>query len=146
MRTSTSTLGVRVSEYVVNMYGSTSSPLHFGIATDRLIVECSTDPGAERSEISPAIFDERLPVLTALPRLGDRALDGGTPDFALIEIPIDVQRVAEESADAMHLWRMATREHMQWALHNGYRVAALHRDLAASRVFYLIARIDNHDT
>ena len=38
-------------------------------------------------------------------------------------------------ADVMNLWRMATREHLQWALCHGYRIAALHRDLAESRAF-----------
>ena len=45
-----------------------------------------------------------------------------------------------KSADAMNLWRVATREHVQWALGHGYRIAALHRDLAESRAFYLTAR------
>jgi predicted GNAT superfamily acetyltransferase len=104
-------LGVRVTEYVVNMYGTTRSPLHFGIATDRLIVESSTTPTSGSIQVSSAIFAQPLPVLTPIPRLGDRALDGDLPHFALIEIPVDVQRVAEESADAMSLWRLATREH-----------------------------------
>ena len=133
-------LGVRVTEYVVNMYGTTRSPLHFGIATDRLIVESSTAPASGRMKESSAVFAQPLPVLTPMPRRGDRVLDGGLPSFALIEIPVDVQRVAEESAEAMNLWRVATRGHMQWALGNGYRIAALHRDFAESRVFYLIAR------
>lgn len=133
-------LGVRVTEYVVNMYGTTSSPLHFGIATDRLIVECSTAPPAESIQVSSAIFAQPLPVLTPMPRLGDRALDGDLPSFALIEIPVDVQRIAEESIDAMNRWRVATREHVQWALRHGYSIAALHRDLMESRAFYLIAR------
>ena len=133
-------LGVRVTEYVVNMYGTTRSPLHFGIATDRLIVESSTAPTSGSMKGSSAIFAQPLPVLTPIPRREDRALDGEFPSFALIEIPADVQRVAEESADAMNLWRVATREHMQWAFSHGYRIAALHRDFAESRVFYLIAR------
>ena len=133
-------LGVRVTEYVVNMYGTTRSPLHFGIATDRLIVESSTAPTSGSMKGSSAIFAQPLPVLTPIPRLGDRALDGDQPTFALIEIPVDVQRVAEESADAMNLWRVATREHMQWALRHGYRITALHRVRAEARAFYLIER------
>jgi predicted GNAT superfamily acetyltransferase len=133
-------LGVRVTEYVVNMYGTTRSPLHFGIATDRLIVESSTAPASGSIQVSSAIFEQPLPVLTPMPRLGDRALDGDLPSFALIEIPVDVQQVAEESAGAMNLWRVATREHIQWAFRHGYRIAAVHRDLAASRALYLIAR------
>lgn len=132
-------LGVRVTEYVVNMYGTTRSPLHFGIATDRLIVESSTAPTSSLKG-SSAVFAQALPVLTPMPRRGDRVLDGELPSLALIEIPVDVQAVAEKSADAMNLWRVSTREHVQWAFGNGYRIAALHRDRAESRVFYLIAR------
>jgi predicted GNAT superfamily acetyltransferase len=139
-------LGVRVTEYVVDMYGTTRSPLHFGIATDRLIVECSTAPAARSIQMSSANFARPVPVLTPIPRLGDRALNGDLPSFALIEIPVDVQRIAEESADAMNLWRVATREHMQWALCHGYRIAALHRDRAESRAFYLIARDEREVT
>ena len=35
-------LGARVVEYVRDMYGTTASPLHNGLATDRLIVVCDT--------------------------------------------------------------------------------------------------------
>ena len=133
-------LGVRVTEYVVNTYGTTHSPLHFGIATDRLIVECPTAPTSKSIQISPALFARPLPVLTPIPRHGDRVFDGDLPSVALVEIPVDVQRVAEESADAMNLWRVTTREHLVWALGHNYRIAALHRDFAAGRAFYLVAR------
>jgi len=37
-------LGARVVEYVPDMYGTTKSPLHHGLATDRFVVVCSTTP------------------------------------------------------------------------------------------------------
>ena len=39
-------LGVRLIDYVENMYGITASPLHHGLATDRLVVMLSTSPDA----------------------------------------------------------------------------------------------------
>ena len=39
-------LGARVVAYVPNMYGTTTSPLHYGIATDRLVVSVDTHAGA----------------------------------------------------------------------------------------------------
>ena len=63
-------LGVRVIDYVVDMYGSMGSPLHFGVATDRLIVECTT--GA-RARSTPAPATPALEHLGALANSQPRA-------------------------------------------------------------------------
>lgn len=132
-------LGVRVTDYAVNMYGSTDSPLHLGIATDRLIVELDTAAaprGIPDGVVAPAV---RLPVLSLAPRPEDPHVDGERPQHALIEIPWDLQNGAM-TPDTLLRWRLATREHFQWSFLHGYRVTALHRDRAASRAFYLIER------
>jgi predicted GNAT superfamily acetyltransferase len=134
-------LGVRVIEYVVNMYGTTGSPLHLGVATDRFIVELDT---AATPRATPAATNAigglgRLPVLTPTPRPGDITRDGTDPRAALIEIPWDVQSGGLTPNDLL-TWRMATREYFQWAFANGYHVTALHRDRHASRAFYVVNR------
>jgi predicted GNAT superfamily acetyltransferase len=132
-------LGVRVMDYAVNMYGSTDSPLHLGMATDRLIVELDTAASPRvipDGVVAPSV---RLPVLSPAPRPGDPEVDGERPQHALIEIPWDLQTGAL-TPDALLRWRLATREHFQWSFLHGYRVTALHRDRAASRAFYLIER------
>jgi predicted GNAT superfamily acetyltransferase len=135
-------LGVRVVDYVVNMYGNTGSPLHFGIDTDRLIVECATSgPTRRDTPMDTAALDpQRLPVLTPCPRSGDARIDGDRPGVALIEIPSDVQSLVEDSPEEMKRWRLATRSSFQWAFLQGYRVTALHRHHATGRSFYVIAR------
>jgi predicted GNAT superfamily acetyltransferase len=133
-------LGARVVEYVPNMYGTTTSPLHYGIATDRLIVSVDTHasaPTRDATEPAPA----PLPVLTREPRDGDVALDLSAPPPALwIEVPSDIRQVIEHSPSAGAAWRNAVREHFQWALARGYEVKELQRDAVASRSFYLLRR------
>ena len=65
-------LGARVVEYVRDMYGTTTSPLHNGLATDRLIVVCDTGPRPARPIARRARGQlEQCPVLTPEPRAGD---------------------------------------------------------------------------
>ncbi|MEO8336849.1 MAG: hypothetical protein ABI664_17835 [bacterium] len=133
-------LGARVVEYVPNMYGTTTSPLHYGIPTDRLIVSVDTHataPARDAIESPPT----RQPVMTPEIQDGDRALDQSSPPAALwIEIPSDIQHVIEHTPSAGASWRIAVREHFQWALARGYEVTELQRDPVASRSFYLLLR------
>jgi predicted GNAT superfamily acetyltransferase len=134
-------LGVRVIDYAVNMYGTTGSPLHLGIATDRFIVELDTTkaprPTPVVMKVSPV--QTELAIFTPTPRVGDVIADESRPVSALIEIPWDVQN-SGLSADEMLRWRTATRTYFQWAFLHGYRVSALHRDHEAQRAFYVIDR------
>jgi predicted GNAT superfamily acetyltransferase len=132
-------LGARVVEYVPDMYGITESPLHYGLATDRLIVSCSTSAQEARApDVPPST--ERLPVLTPFPRPADVRLDGRAPraPLVLIEVPTDLAAVVAQSLEAAATWRAATRDHFQWALRQGYDVTALHRDDVTGRAFYVL--------
>ncbi|MEP6491354.1 MAG: hypothetical protein ABJF01_01665 [bacterium] len=133
-------LGAEVVEYVPDMYGTTASPLHLGMATDRLIV-CLRTAHAE-SSISRATPVQGSPVLTAFPQLNDMTVSVGdrTPEAALIEIPADVLDVLAKSPAAARTWRLAVRDHFQWALAHGYTVAGVHRDPSSGRSFYLVTR------
>jgi predicted GNAT superfamily acetyltransferase len=135
-------LGVRVIDYVVDMYGSMGSPLHFGVATDRLIVECSTGARAKSTPAPGPVIEQygRAPILTPEPRPGDVVFQGDAPPIVLLEIPADVERLTAEAGDALARWRLATRTHFQWAFLHSYRVTALHRDRVASRAFYVLRR------
>jgi len=130
-------LGVRVIDYAVNMYGTTGSPLHLGIATDRFIVELDTTKAPRATFV--AADRGKLPIFTPAPRVGDVVADGDSPSSALIEIPWDVQSGAHP-ADEILRWRIATRTYFQWAFLHGYRVSALQRDHEAERAFYVIDR------
>ncbi|MEX2283795.1 MAG: hypothetical protein WEE89_15020 [Gemmatimonadota bacterium] len=131
-------LGARVIEYVADMYGSSQSPLHHAIATDRVVVECPTTASAGITRAADSIVLDAQPVLTPFPRPGDVSSNGGAPRAALIEVPWDLQEVVAASPSKAGEWRTATRVHFQWALSNRYDVTGLHRDAAARRAFFII--------
>ncbi|MDQ2767338.1 MAG: hypothetical protein M3Y30_09305 [Gemmatimonadota bacterium] len=134
-------LGARVVEYVRDMYGTTTSPLHNGLATDRLVVACDTAPDAHRPAPSFARQSAHTPVLTAEPRAGDvTALIVGEhhPPSLLLEVPTDIQLVTAQTGDRAALWHSAVRTHFEWALQHGYVVTGLRRDPVTSRAFYVL--------
>jgi len=129
-------LGARVVRYVPNMYGITDSPLHHGLATDRLVVAWSTARTAAgmSMNISPA------PVLSAEPQQDDDQLELGDrrPPTVWIEVPSDFQELLALSPRAATTWHAAVRMHFLWALDNGYTVTGLHREPRSSRSFYVL--------
>lgn len=132
-------LGARVVRYVPDMYGITESPLHHGLATDRLVVAWGTtgpmEPKPTSAPAAPA------PILTAEPQPDDDALLPGdrTPPSVWIEVPSDFQQLLAEAPRAARAWHAAVREHFMWALGKGYVVTGLHRDPISSRSFYVLA-------
>ncbi len=131
-------LGARVVRYVPDMYGDTGSPLHHGLATDRLVVVCST--AAARRAPHPAV-DAALPILTARRRRGDELVTPPeTPPHILLEIPFDFAQLLARAPEEAAAWHAATREHFTWALGHGYDVAGMHLDPVTARSFYLLDR------
>ena len=118
-------LGARVVKYVPDMYGITESPLHHGLATDRLVVAWSTSPAA-----------------TPAPQAGDDVLVPGDrrPATVWIEVPTEFQRLIEQSPRSARAWHGAVRDHFLWAVGDGYAVTALHRDPVTSRSYYVLER------
>src|ERR1051325_10174785 len=136
-------LGVPVIEYAVDMYGTTASPLHYGLATDRLIVKSSnlSQPARDHSDIHAGSLDS-LPIMTAAPQSGDPPFDPeARPAAALIEIPADLAAVVSRSPSAALEWRATTRQNFHWALSNGYTVTGLRRDPVSGRAFYRVSRL-----
>jgi predicted GNAT superfamily acetyltransferase len=135
-------LGVSLLDYVENMYGITASPLHHGLATDRLVVMLPTTPVVADRTVSNAsgTSNGSVPVLTPFPRSGDIQvdLDDTTVPSVLIEIPADLQQVIATTPDVAGTWRLATRANFQRALRRGYQVTGLRRDLTTNRAFYTL--------
>lgn len=130
-------LGARVVEYVPDMYGSSGSPLHRAVGTDRMIVEWPTSPaGATRAGAGGAAAQP------AGPSSGMRSGEGPAAESSAIwiEIPWDLQEVMATSATAAREWRLATRLEFQRALEEGYAVVRLHRDVAKCRAFHVLER------
>jgi chorismate synthase len=133
-------LGVRIIDYVENMYGITASPLHHGLATDRLVVMLPTAPDvAVRAPVSYA-SNGGIPVLTPFPRTGDLMadLDPRAAPVLLLEIPSNLQQVVARTPDIAATWRAATRDYFRRALRGGYEIAGLRRDRATDRAFYIL--------
>jgi predicted GNAT superfamily acetyltransferase len=140
-------LGVRLIDYVENMYGITQSPLHAGLATDRLVVMLTANgAAAERPAVNGA--NGALPVLTPFPRAGDITVDLEDTDVpgVLIEIPTDLQQVIAATPELARTWRMATRGSFLRAIRRGYQVAGLRRDLTTNRAFYTLVATPPVDT
>jgi len=139
-------LGANVVDYVPDMYGSTDSPLHLGLPTDRLVVRLDT-PGPAATAVRGAAHD-RLPILSAFPRQSDVRVSAGerAPDSALIEIPTDILGVVKRSRDEAATWRFAVREHVQWALSRGYAISGVELNAEAGRCFYLVSRAPSDST
>jgi predicted GNAT superfamily acetyltransferase len=132
-------LGARIVKYVPDMYGTTSSPLHYGLATDRFIVsvETSAKPPVEQRQVE----QPPVPVLSLEPQRGDLALkDGALPPSVRIEVPTDIRQVIDQSIATAAAWRQSVREHFQWAFGNGYEAVGLYRDPVTSRSFYSLVR------
>jgi predicted GNAT superfamily acetyltransferase len=131
-------LGATVVDYVPDMYGTTDSPLHYGLATDRLVV--CLDNSRHASIPRSLSAEERLPILTAFPRLSDVTMSVGdrSPEAALIEIPADVLEVMNRSPATAHTWRLSVRDHFLWALARGYTIRGMQVD--GERFFYRVSR------
>jgi predicted GNAT superfamily acetyltransferase len=132
-------LGASVVEYVPDMYGTTASPLHLGLPTDRLVVTTATS--AVEADRHPSRSGQ-LPMLSPFPREGDEIFDPATarPESVLIEVPSDILAITQRSLPTARQWRFAVRDHFRWALANGYDVVSVRRDADADREFYVLTR------
>ncbi|HEU4995590.1 MAG TPA: GNAT family N-acetyltransferase [Gemmatimonadaceae bacterium] len=112
-------LGVHAREYVVDMYGEGTSPLHRGIGTDRLIVSWtmkgSTSPALHREPVDPAFSTVR------------------------IQVPGDIAALQRDDMAAARQWRARTRDAFTAALAKGLTIASFELDVAARGGSYVLA-------
>lgn len=136
-------LGARVVRHVADMYGDTGSPLHHGLATDRLVVVCETSRPADPVSSALESVEARTPILTAKPRSEDQVarVGGDTPPRLRLEIPSEFTQLLATAPQEARAWHTATREHFQWAFASGYVVTGLRRDTATGRSFYMLEQV-----
>jgi predicted GNAT superfamily acetyltransferase len=115
-------LGVRVVEYVSDMYAATGSELH-AFGTDRFIVSWRADGTNEAPPAQASWHDAPL------------ASEQSDGPVARIEVPHDVTRLTVQQA---RTWRAATRGQFVRLLHAGYEVRGFVRD--GGRCFYVLER------
>lgn len=144
-------LGVRALEYVRDMYGAdTDSVLHRGVGTDRLIV--AWDIGEPEQRTSSERDPRRLLQVESAPvinREGFRIPDSGflhsgaeSPNFARIQIPLDIQRVQAESLESAAAWRESSRSAFLAAFAAGYEIAGFYPDRHADAGYYVMTQKD----
>jgi predicted GNAT superfamily acetyltransferase len=145
-------LGVVASEYEENIYGESSSPLHRGTPTDRLIAEWHImRPHVERRISAwgqPTLRDQSVmsaPVINpALPgvvwiRPGPADLSVGATRI-LVEIPTGFGDMQLGDPDLALEWRRQTREIFQTYFPRGYQVVDFFLSREAGRGHYLLAQ------
>ena len=127
-------LGAVVEEYEENIYGVSTSPLHHGSPTDRLIaVWRVATPHVERRLTSAAGLTARdasvldSPIVNPSTTTGGE-LEPGAPDLTrqdrrlLVEIPGNFTELLTRDPDRARRWRMTTRLLFQSYFSHGYRV------------------------
>ncbi len=145
-------LGVVCDEYVENLYGDSTSALHRGTPTDRVVVQwLLKEPHVERRIAGTDAPSMRANEAAEAP-LVNQTIDAGrwpapgVSDLAIearrvwVEIPIGFTQMLQETPDLALEWRMKTREIFNAYFGRGYRAVdfALERERGGGR--YLLAQ------
>jgi predicted GNAT superfamily acetyltransferase len=140
-------LGCIAKEYEVNIYGETSSPLHMGMPTDRLVAHWPIPPLNKES-----IDTDRLPeapaLITRCRRDGDALLIEdvnlrASAPLLFVEIPLEIQTLGRQSQKAATDWRMQTRAVFLHYLESGYVVYSFFhwKKTNPNRSFYILKKV-----
>jgi predicted GNAT superfamily acetyltransferase len=144
-------LGAVSREYAENLYGTSSSPLHQGTPTDRLMVEWHLDSMHVKRRLEATGLRVRAHDPLEAPVVNQVNASGGWLVCGQVETTLDDRRllidipgtVGEMLARAPALaqeWRMATRLLFTTYLNRGYRVVDFFLDRDGGRGRYLLAR------
>lgn len=142
--------GVRVKEYVRDMYGSqTGSDLHRGIGTDRLVVAWPvSDTEISKRKLETAAAHARREYRIG-PVLGDaESTDRGSHpsvgghEHIRIAVPRDITSVQSQDAARAAKWRDVTRAAFEAAFAAKFVVQGFYIDVENDRGFYLLAKAD----
>jgi len=134
--------GVRIAEYVEDMYGETESPLHRGIGTDRFVVAWPV-PDAEmqkRLEETHAAGVNRDLLGAPILNSGNATSSGNVADIARVEVPTDINGMQDADRDQAIAWRRSTRAAFGRAIAAGLTVQGFVIDECAHRGYYLLGR------
>jgi predicted GNAT superfamily acetyltransferase len=138
-------LGVRLAEYVDDMYGVTDSVLHGGIATDRVVVAWPThdeeiDQLLANAERTIESLDcQQSPVVS--PEFIEGAEGAAIlPHCVRVEIPADAEGMLLRAPAEAASWRSRVRRDFRWALGAGYTIAAFANADPEERCYYLMTK------
>jgi predicted GNAT superfamily acetyltransferase len=144
--------GVRVAEYVEDMYGETASDLHRGIGTDRFIVAWPVADDAMHRRLaethaagsSPALRE--APILNPDTEAGTSGTEGPAPSAervgaaARVEVPADIAELQQRDPRLAARWRQTTRRAFHRAHEAGLVVQGFVVDDCAKRGYYLMTK------
>lgn len=147
-------LGGVVEEYAENFYGESTSALHRGTPTDRLIVSWRIgEPHVVRRLEQTSSLQARSHEIAEAPVVNVTAMDGDwrevkTIDLTVaerrlwIEIPTGFTQMQQQSPERALQWRLHVRQMFQAYFAKGYRAVdfVLQREAGFGR--YLLARKD----
>ena len=147
-------LGGVVEEYAENFYGESTSALHRGTPTDRLIVSWRIgEPHVVRRLEQPQGLQARAHEVGEAPVANVTAMDGDwrevrtieltvTERRLWIEIPTGFTQMQQQAPERALQWRLHVRQMFQHYFAKGYRAVdfVLQRDAGFGR--YLLARKD----
>ena len=146
-------LGGVVEEYAENFYGESTSALHRGTPTDRLIVSWRIAAPHVVRRLEPASFQVRshevadAPVVNVTAMAGEwrevKAIDLTVSERRLwIEIPTGFTQMQQQSPERALQWRLHVRQMFQAYFAKGYRAVdfVLQREAGFGR--YLLAKQD----
>jgi predicted GNAT superfamily acetyltransferase len=143
-------LGVVSDEYAENLYGASTSPLHQGTPTDRLIVQWRLDSEHVERRLQPPGLRIRAHDASEAPVVNRVEESGGWLVCTDVQTTRDDRRIAiqipiagDMAASAPMLareWRMATRLAFTSYFARGYRAVDFLLERGARRGRYLLAR------
>jgi predicted GNAT superfamily acetyltransferase len=145
-------LGGVVSEYAVNFYGESTSALHRGTPTDRIVLSWNLpSPHVVRRLETPTALRARAgevndaPIVNTTTMEGEwrktTAIDLTRSDRRIwIEIPTGFTQMQQQAPDRALAWRMDVRQMFQEYLAKGYKAVdfVLQREAGFGR--YLLAK------
>lgn len=148
-------LGVVAEEYHRNVYGESTSVLHKGTPTDRLVaqwwiakphVERRIAPAGEAIPVTTDALRDAAPINTTHPAqawLANTHVHLDREDRRLtLEIPMGFTDMQREAPALALEWRMQTRDIFETYFRKGYRVVDFHLDRPHHRGRYLLAKKD----
>ena len=146
-------LGGVVEEYAINFYGESTSALHRGTPTDRVVLSWKIGAPHVVRRLEPSALRARAHEVLDAPVVNATAVDGDwrkntSIDLTVqerrlwIEIPTGFTEMQQQAPDRALAWRMDIREMFQEYLSRGYRAVdfVLQRDAGFGR--YLFAKIE----
>jgi predicted GNAT superfamily acetyltransferase len=134
-------LGATAREYIVDCYGGSSSPLHEGLPTDRLVTRWVLDSPRVRSRMEEG-RSHAAEAAAGMPVVNP---DGAEPDLELdagavrLQVPAQIQALKAADPRAALRWRLTTRVAFQTYLARGYEVVDVVREGDALSSYVLAA-------